>query len=65
MDEKKKLMDMIFTAIENTDYACEICSKMGYKCKVEIPDNFDENFKADFSKCDFKDRVYKTLTIEH
>ena len=65
MDEKKKLMDLIFQHLESSDYACEICSKMGYKCKVEIPENFDSDFKADFNKCDFKDRVYKTLTIQH
>ena len=65
MEEKKKLIDLIFETLEKTDYSCEICNKMGYKCKVEIPENADLNFKPDFSKCDFKRCLYKTLTIEH
>ena len=65
MDDKTKLLTMIFDALEHCSYNCEICNKMGWKCRVEIPENFDSNFKADFSKCDFKDMVYKTLTIEH
>lgn len=65
MNEREKLFGMIFDALEHCSYNCEICNKMGWECKVEIPENFSLDFKADFSKCDFKDRVYKTLTIEH
>ena len=65
MEEKKKLIDLIFETLEKTDYSCEICSKMRYKCRVEIPENPEKGFKPDFSKCDFKRCFYKTLTIEH
>ena len=65
MNDKEKLIDLIVESLTRADYSCEVCNKMGYKCKVEIPKNADLNFMPDFSKCDFKDRVYKTLTIEH
>lgn len=65
MDEKKKLIELIYEILVKTDYSCEICSKMGYKCRVEIPENVEKGFKPDFSKCDFKTSFYKTLTIEH
>ena len=64
MDKKKELIDLMLEDIERFTGTCFICEKMGYKCKVEIPDNADLNFKPDFSKCDFKSNVYKTLTIE-
>ena len=65
MDEKKKLIDLILETLEHTDYKCEICIKMGYKCHVEIPENAPSTFIPDFSKCDFQSSIYKTLTIEH
>ena len=65
MDEKQKLIDLIVESLTRADYSCELCTKMGYKCRVEIPENADISFQPDFSKCDFKDSVYKTLTIEH
>ena len=65
MNEKEKLFEMIYAALEHESYTCEICQKMGYKCNVEIPDDFDKtDFVADFSKCDFKSRIYKTLTTQ-
>ena len=50
MNEKKKLIDLMMDSLEKTDYSCEICTKMGYKCRVEIPENADSKFKPDFSK---------------
>ena len=64
MDERKKLIDLMVNVIEKTDYSCEICTKMGFECKVRIPENAKSDFIPDFTKCDFKDRIYKTLTIE-
>ena len=65
MDAKEKLINLIVESLTRADYSCEICNKMGYECKVEIPKNADLNFKPDFSKCDFKSNIYKTLTTEH
>ena len=62
MSEKEKLFELVFNALEHEGYTCEICQKMGYKCNVEIPDDADTSFKPDYSKCDFKDRLHKTLT---
>ena len=64
MDEKTKLINLVVESLTRADYSCEICNKMGYKCKVEIPENADLYFKPDFSKCDFMSNVCKTLTIE-
>ncbi len=64
MDEKKKLIDLIVESLTKADYSCEVCNKMGYKCKVEIPENADIKFKPDFSKCSFKAQIYKTLTTD-
>ncbi|MCR5436130.1 MAG: hypothetical protein K6E97_03590 [Treponema sp.] len=65
MNEKEKLIELILEDLKRDSGDCEICNKMGWKCRVEIPENFDPNFKADFSKCDFKNMVYKTLTIKN
>jgi hypothetical protein len=65
MGAKEKLINLIVESLTRADYSCEICNKMGYKCKVEIPENADLSFKPDFSKCDFKCSIYKTLTTEH
>lgn len=62
MGEKKKLIDLILYSLEKSDYKCEICTKMGYKCHVEIPENVPSDFMPDFSKCDFQSNIYKTLT---
>lgn len=66
MDEKKKLIEMILDILDNTDYSCEICTKMGFNCPVHIPDDYDFSLpvEPDFGKCNFKEQVYKTLTIE-
>jgi len=65
MDEKKKLIGLILETLEKSDYKCELCIKMGYKCRVEIPDNAPSDFQPDFSKCDFQTSIYKTLTIDN
>lgn len=65
MDEKNKLIELILETLENSDYKCELCTKMGYKCHVEIPENAPSNFMPDFSKCDFRSCIYKTLTIDN
>ena len=63
MEEKKKLIDLILETLEKTDYKCELCTRMGYKCNVEIPENVPSDFIPDFSKCNFQSKIYKTLTI--
>ena len=65
MDDQKKLIDLMLEDIERFTGTCFICEKMGYKCKVGIPENADTSFQPDFDKCDFRSNVYKTLTIEH
>ena len=65
MNDKEKLINLILETLGNSDYKCELCTKMGYKCHVEIPENAPSDFKPDFSKCDFNTNIYKTLTIEH
>lgn len=65
MNEKEKLIELTVEALTRADYSCEICNKMGYKCNVEIPEDANINFKPDFTKCDFKSNIYKTLTTEH
>ena len=66
MNKKEKLIKLILDSLEHTDYSCEICNKLGYKCSLNIPDDFDFNdaHKIDFSKCNFREQVYKTLTTE-
>ena len=64
MDEKKKLVELIIDSLEITGENCEICTKIGHKCPVYIPENADTSFKPDFSQCNFKSMIYKTLTIE-
>lgn len=65
MNDKNKLIELMLNAMCRCDYSCEICNKMGYKCKVVIPEDADLNFKPDYSKCEFNSNVYKTLTTEH
>lgn len=62
-EEKEKMLNLIYNSIEQLGETCEICTKMGYKCPVDIPENADSSFKPDFSLCNFKTRFYKTLTI--
>ena len=64
MEERLKFLNLIYKSLEKLGETCEICNKMGFKCLVEIPDDADTSFKPDFSKCNFKTRFYKTLTIE-
>ena len=62
MNEKKKLINLIIDTLENSDYKCELCTKMGYKCHVVIPENAPSDFKPDFNKCEFAINIHKTLT---
>ena len=64
MEEKKKLVELIIDSLEKTGEMCEICTKIGHKCPVFIPENPDLFYKPDFSVCNFKSMIYKTLTIE-
>ena len=65
MDEKKKLINLMLEDIERFTGTCFICEKMGYKCEVGIPDDADLHYEPDFDKCNFREQVYKTLTIDN
>ncbi len=66
MDEKEKLIEVILDCIDKTDYCCEICQKAGFKCPVVIPEDIEITGEIpNFDDCNFKEQVYKTLTIEH
>lgn len=66
MNVKKKLVDLMLEDIEMYTGDCFICEKMGFKCPVNIPEDYDFSLsnQPDFGKCDFREKVYKTLTIE-
>lgn len=67
MDEKKKLIDLMLEDIQRFTGDCFICEKMGFKCPVNIPDDYDftSPIEPNFGDCNFREQVYKTLTIEH
>ena len=65
MEDKKKLMELIIHNLQYYSSDCEICHKMGWKCPVFIPENANLYFQPDTSACNFKENIYKTLTIEH
>lgn len=65
MEEKKKLMDLIILNLQYFSSDCEICQKMGWECPVYIPEDASLDFQPDTSVCNFRDNIYKTLTIEH
>lgn len=65
MDTKEKLINLMVESLIKADYSCEICKKAGFNCPVIIPANADIYFKPDFSKCNFKAKVYETLTIDN
>lgn len=66
MSEKEKLLDLIFEEVERYTGNCYICDKMGWKCPVNIPEDFDKipGYEADLNKCDFRQHVLKTLTTQ-
>jgi hypothetical protein len=66
-EEKEKLINLMLDEIEHYCNNCILCDKMGYKCPVNIPDDYDFSLDPEpaWEKCNFRDRVYKTLTTEH
>lgn len=64
MDEKKKLIEVIFEDLKFDGGDCRTCVKMGWKCPVYIPENPSKEFMPDISVCNFREQLYKTLTTE-
>lgn len=65
MNEKEKLLELILEDLRFDGGDCILCNKMGWKCPVIIPENPPINFMPDMSVCNFRERLYKTLTTEH
>ena len=61
MENKEKLINLIIENLEKSEASCEICTKMGFKCPVIIPENADASFKPDYSKCIFRQKVIAVL----
>ena len=64
MDEKKKLVELILEDLRFDGGDCLLCVKMGWECPVKIPRKPPIDFMPDMSVCNFREQVYKTLTIE-
>ena len=62
MSEKEKLAKEIYKLIEHLEI-CEICKKMCWNCPVEIPENPDNDFHPDFTKCNFKENYCRVLSL--
>lgn len=65
MNEKEKLIEFILEDLRRDSGDCELCVKMGWKCPVYIPEDTPNDFQPDMSACNFRERLYKTLTTEH
>lgn len=65
MNDKQKLIEYILEDLKRDGGDCELCVKMGWNCPVYIPENPPEDFIPNWSDCNFRDNIYKTLTIEH